>query len=248
MILKRTKSLRQPSNAMQWVKGYLDEVGKHKGQDVGQLGLGIGRNYHSSRPAGLLTAHGYIRRQVDEIRRQLFPGDPDRVGGVANNRAVQEFVRRHCRSQREKKRKILALRFIASLDPDKVEAMLRYPVDLDRLLVAAIEGTFTRAAARYYPGDELGYLVGIHHDALDRLGRPHLHAHIFLLPQTRNGLRISMSDHNCPGRDGKFIDVLAETRSQFCEVASLLLSRMTVPVLFYIMRRHELSHPPQPAS
>jgi hypothetical protein len=31
------------------------------------------------------------------------------------------------------------------------------------------------------------------------------------------------------------------------EVASLLLSRMTVPVLFYMMRRHELSHSPVPA-
>jgi multidrug efflux pump subunit AcrB len=31
------------------------------------------------------------------------------------------------------------------------------------------------------------------------------------------------------------------------EVASLLLSRMTVPVLFYIMRRRELGHLPVPA-
>jgi multidrug efflux pump subunit AcrB len=32
------------------------------------------------------------------------------------------------------------------------------------------------------------------------------------------------------------------------EVASLLLSRMTVPVLFYVMRRHELSHSPLPSA
>jgi multidrug efflux pump subunit AcrB len=31
------------------------------------------------------------------------------------------------------------------------------------------------------------------------------------------------------------------------EVASLLLSRMTVPVLFYMMRRHELAHSPKTA-
>ena len=223
MILKRTKSLRQPSKAMEWVKGYLDEVGKHKGQDVSQLGLGVGKKYHSSRPPGLLTAHGYIRRQVDELRQQLFPGSVQRAGAPGNNQAVQEFVRRHCRSQREKKRKILALRLIASVDPQKVEAMVRYPVDLDRLLVGAIEGTLTRAAAKYYPGDELGYIIGVHHDALDRFGRPHLHAHVFLLPQTREGLRVSMSNHNCPGRDGKFVNVLSETRDQFCEIASDLL-------------------------
>ncbi len=223
MILKRTKSLRQPSKAMEWAKEYLDELGKHKGQGVGQLGLGIGKKYHCSRPPGLLTAHGYIRRQVDEIRQQLFPGSVERAGASGNNQAVQEFVRQHCRSQREKKRKILALRLIASLDPETVEAMVRYPVDLDRLLVGAIEGTLTRAAAKYYPGDELGYIIGVHHDALDRFGRPHLHAHVFLLPQTRNGLRISMSNHNCPGRDGKFVNVLSETRDEFCEIASDLL-------------------------
>jgi hypothetical protein len=167
VILKRTKSLRQPSKAMAWVKDYLDEAAKHKGQDVSQLGLGIGKKYHSSRPPGLLTAHGYIRRQVDELRQQTAPETGDASGAMKNNRAVQEFVRRHCRSQREKGRKIIALRLIASLDPDKVEAMVRYPVDLDRILVSAIEGTLSQMAAKYYPGDELGYVIGLHHDALD---------------------------------------------------------------------------------
>lgn len=223
VILKRTKSLRQPSKAMEWVREYLDEVGKHKGRDVSQPGLGIGKKYHCSRPPGLLTAHGYIRRQVDEIRQQTLPDRGERPGAMENNRAVQEFVRRHCRSQREKGRKIIALRLIASLDPEKVQAMVRYPVDLDRILVSAIEGTLRTMAAKYYPGDELGYLVGIHHDALDRFGRPHLHGHVFLLPQTRNGLRVSMSNHNCPGRDGRFVDMLLRAREQFCEIASTLL-------------------------
>jgi hypothetical protein len=223
VILKRTKSLRQPSKAMEWVKDYLDEVGKHKGQDVSQLGFGIGKKYHCSRPPGLLTAHGYIRRQVDEIRQQTSFEMGNASGAMENNRAVQEFVRRHCRSQREKGRKIIALRLIASLDPDKVEAMVRYPVDQDRILVSAIEGTLSKVATKFYPGDELGYVVGIHHDALDRFGRPNLHGHVFLLPQTRNGLRISMSNHTCPGRDGKFARVLSESREQFCEIASNLL-------------------------
>jgi len=119
---------------------------------VSQLGLGIGKKYHCSRPPGLLTAHGYIRRQVDELRQQTALETGDASGTVKNNRAVQEFVRRHCRSQREKGRKIIALRLIASLDPDKVEAMVRYPVDLDRVLVSAIEGTLSKVAAKYYPG------------------------------------------------------------------------------------------------
>jgi len=87
---------------MAWVKDYLDEAAKHKGQDVSQLGLGIGKKYLCSRPPGLLTAHGYIRRQVDELRQQTAPETGDASGAMKNNRAFQEFVRRHCRSQREK--------------------------------------------------------------------------------------------------------------------------------------------------
>jgi hypothetical protein len=219
VILKRTKSLKRTAAAMEWVGEYVDEVGKHKGKDLGQLGLGIGKKYFSTRPPGLLTAHGYIRGQVDELRRQIPPGQGDQTGVIRNNRAVQEFVRRHCRAQREKKRKIIALRLVASLDPDKVEAIVRYPIDLDRLLVAAIERTLNRVAERHYPGDGLGYIIGLHHDALDRSQRPHLHGHIFLLPQTRAGVLISVSNHSRPGRNGKYVDMLSETKDLFHEAA-----------------------------
>ena len=123
---------------MEWVGGYINEVEKHKGEDLAQIGLGIGRNYLSSRPPGLLSAHGYIRGEVEEIRRQAPLEPADRNGVGRNNAAIQEFVRRHCRAQREKKRKIIALRLVASLDPDKVQEIIRYPIDLDRLLVAAV--------------------------------------------------------------------------------------------------------------
>ena len=208
---------------MEWVGEYVDEVGKHKGKDLSQLGLGIGKKYFSTRPPGLLTAHGYIRGQVDELRRQTPPGQGDQTGVIRNNRAVQEFVRRHCRAQREKKRKIIALRLVASLDPDKVEAIVRYPIDLDRLLVAAIERTLNRVTERHYRGDDLGYIIGLHHDALDRSQRPHLHGHVFLLPQTRTGALISVSNHSRPGRDGKYIDMLSETKDLFHEAAMNLI-------------------------
>lgn len=204
---------------MEWVGGYVNEMEKHKGKDLGQVGLGIGRNYFSTRPAGLLTAHGYIRGEVEEIRRRIPPESEDQLGVARNNRAIQEFVRRHCRAQREKKRKIIALRLVASLDPDKVQEILRYPVDLDRLLVSAIERTFNRVAEKHYLGDELGYIIGLHHDALDRLRRPHLHGHVFLLPQTRAGVLISVSNHSRPGRDGQYVDMLSETKDLFHEAA-----------------------------
>ena len=216
---------------MEWVGAYINEVEKHKGKDLAQVGLGIGKNYFSTRPAGLLTAHGYIRGQVDEIGRRTAPDVEDRTSIASNNRAIEEFVRRHCRAQREKKRKIIALRLVASLDPDRVQEIVRYPIDLDRLLVAAIERTLTDVAQKHYPGDELGYIVGLHHDALDRLGRPHLHAHIFLLPQTRSGVLISVSNHSRPGRDGQYVDMLSETKDLFRE-AAMDLAYSTAPVRY----------------
>ncbi len=231
MILKRTKSLKRTAAAMEWVGGYINEVEKHKGEDLARVGLGLGRKYFSTRPPGLLSAHGYIRGEMDEIRRQapLEPGD--RNGVARNNRAIQEFVRRHCRGQREKKRKIIALRLVASLDPDKVQEIVRYPIDLDRLLIAAIERTLNRLAERHYPGDELAFIIGLHHDALDRLRRPHLHAHVFLLPQTRSGVLISVSNHSRPGRDGKYVDMLSEAKDLFRE-AAMDLVYSTAPVRY----------------
>jgi hypothetical protein len=231
VILKRTKSVKRTAAAMEWVGGYVNEVEKHKGEDLAQVGLGIGRNYFSTRPAGLVTAHGYIRGEVDEIRRQIPPEPQDRTGVGQNNRAIQEFVRRHCRAQRGKKRKIIALRLVASLDPDKGQEIVRYPIDLDRLLVAAIERTLNGVAEKHYPGDELAYIIGLHHDALDRLRRPHLHAHVFLLPQTRSGVLISVSNHSRPGRDGKYVDMLSETKDLFRE-AAMDLVYSTAPVRY----------------
>jgi hypothetical protein len=215
MILKRTKSLKQTAAAMAWVGSYLDEVQKHGGAQEVRAFAG-----DSSRPAGFLTAHGYIRRSVDELRRQedsMAFKSPDRR--AANNRAIQEFVRRHCRAQRERKRKTIGLRFVASLDPAQVRPLLSRGADLDRLLVAAIDRTFETLARNHYPADELGYIIGLHHDALDRLGRPHLHAHVLLLPQTRKGVLISVSNHSRPGRDGHYTDMLAEAKNLFRDAA-----------------------------
>ena len=42
----------------------------------------------------------------------------------------------------------------------------------------------------------------------DKPSHPHIHAHVLLLPQTRKGLRISLSNHTCPARDGVYVDML----------------------------------------
>ena len=76
MIFKRTKSLSNARAAVSWAKDYQDEVSKHKKklqdekeQDkLENLGMGLGRTYYTSRPAGLLSAHGFVKQEVAQLQ------------------------------------------------------------------------------------------------------------------------------------------------------------------------------------
>jgi len=104
-----------------------------------------------------------------------------------------------------------------SLDPAKTTKLAQDKVDIDRLLIRSIEEAFAEYQKKFYPGDRVGYIVGIHHDgmtnALNKPRLPHIHAHVAIFPQTDKGLRVSLSNHNMPGRDGEFREVLDDCRS-----------------------------------
>lgn len=214
MIFKRTKSVSVPWRATGWVKGYLDETQKHKGKDLSMIGLQIGKNYFTSRPPGQLSAHGYVRGDIEALKLACHLDD---------NQAILKFVEHHCRRQREKGRKILGLRAIASLDPKQISPLITRMVDLDLLLEQAVERTFSTLAERFYPGDALGYFLGIHHD------RHHLHGHLFILPQTRNGLRLSLSNHTNPGRDTAYVDMLDQAREVYAAATQQIIYSQPLP-------------------
>ena len=211
MIVKRTKSATQTRGVMNWANSYIDETKKHAMEDISSLGMQIGKMYFTSRPVGSISAHGYAKKKVDAITM---------TKGIRGNEAVLSFLSEHCRLQKMRKRKVLGLRLIMSLDPAKTVELADNLVDIDRLLVKTIEDSFERLSDLYYNGDRLGFILGVHHDAVTkadgtRPSRPHIHAHVFVLPQTEQGLRVSLSNHTVPGRDGQFVQMLDELRFNY---------------------------------
>ena len=223
--IKKTTVVTSAKRAVGWADGYCNEIKKHKGKEV-EGGILIGQTYFTSRPRGTLSAHGFGKKEVARLNR---------TRGLADNEATLEFIQEHCRKQKLKGRKIMGLRLILSMDPVKVTQLLMDQVDIDRLLVRVAEDTFSAIARKFYPGDELGFVLGIHHDArvhgndawvkrLQAEGRfqpkdqdPQIHAHVFLLPQTRKGVRISMSNRTQPGRDGVDVNMLDEVIGTYRE-------------------------------
>ncbi len=225
-VLKRTAIVTSAKTAVAWAGSYVDETKKNKNKPEAENGIAVGKTYFTSRPPGALTVHGYGRGRTEAISR---------AQGITGNDAVLEYLREHCRLQRKKGRKILGLRLILSMDPAKVTDLLHQQVDIDRLLVRVAEDTFATVASKFYPGDEFCFIMGLHHDARvdgnkgwvayqKQMGtykakrpHPHIHAHVFLLPQTRDGLRISLSNRTCPGRDGVKMNPLAATLETYRE-------------------------------
>jgi ribosomal protein S19E (S16A) len=205
--IRRTSVVASPKVVISWAGAYANEVRKHKSQEP-EDGIAVGKTYFTSRPMGELSIHGYGRQRVRQLKRTTDP---------SGNDAVLEYLREHCRHQQVKGRKTMGIRLVMSMDPARVTRLLQDLVDVDQLLVRAAETTFSELANRHYPGDELCFVMGIHHDvhtnakAPERGRLPHIHGHVLLLPQTKKGLRISLSNHTAPGRNGIYVDMLDET-------------------------------------
>ena len=244
MILKRTKSLSSPKAAFAWAKESLDEKSKHKKkpgepeEKLEDLGMQLGKTYFATRPPGTVSAHGYIKAEVDRIRVAY---------GLDETEAALKFIEDYCVRQKRQRRNTLAIRAIASLDPAEVAPYTKDLFDVDHALVNGVEKTFEHISAQYYNGDQIGFLMGIHHDRLStsdpnprkpgkappdpkRLGKPNLHGHLFILPWTHGGHRISISDHSFPnGMKAPAEDMLYSARTIFLQQAKLSLATLPAP-------------------
>lgn len=240
MIFRRTKMIKTPKGATTWAQEYMDETGKHKGKDLSEMGMGIGRNYFTSRAPGHLSAHGYVRPAIAQLKL---------TRRMSDNEAILHYIQKHCNAQQKKRRTIMAIRAIVSLDPERVADMVGQHLDVDELLVKATEATFKELTDRYYPGQELAFLMGIHHDKLTanvvnpniagktthnpaRLGKPHLHGHLFIFPQTVEGRRIGMSRNSYPkGMEKPVEDMLGHCREIFAAKTQDLSVEVISPLL-----------------
>src|ERR1039458_8481873 len=168
MIFKRTKSLSNPRAAVSWAKDYQDELSKNKKrlqeekeqgklEKMGVGGIGWGRTYYTSRPAGLLSAHGFVKQEVAQLQLAY---------GLDANAAALRYIEIHCLRQRKKRRTIMGLRAIASLDAAVIEPFARDMVDLDHAMVTSVERNMEALEREHYSGDRLGFFLGFHHDKL----------------------------------------------------------------------------------
>jgi hypothetical protein len=121
-------------------------------------------------------------------------------------------------------------------------------VDLDHAMVTSVERTMEALAAEYYSGDRLGFFLGFHHDKLttsdpnprkpgkpppkeSRLDKPHLHAHLFILPHTALGRQISISNHSFPhGKGMPAVGMLDAARQIFDHQAQLSIAALPGPI------------------
>src|ERR1035438_9166847 len=104
----------------------------------------IGVNYFSTRPTGLLSAHGFVKDSVSQIKLAY---------GLDDNDAAVKFLENYCQEQRQKRRSVLGLRVIASLDPEIIDPYTKDMLDIDHAMVAGVEATFKAIADQFYPGD-----------------------------------------------------------------------------------------------
>lgn len=204
MIFKRTKMVTKLKTAVQWLDSYADEERKHGGKQP-EAGLSKGTHYVTTRPNGTVSAHGYLKPKIDLIKA---------VHQLDAKAAIRYFLQEHDADLKRKRRKILALRAVVSLKPDILQRAFERRIDLDRLLVRAVEHTAKAVSTKYYNGEELGYFLGIHHD------RHHIHGHLFLLPYTAKDRRINMSNDFAPVRtrtdfDHKQDNILDAWRTEY---------------------------------
>lgn len=189
IIFKKTSTCRS-ANLGGYIKRYLDETKKREnavvdgveGSNVGNR-LEKGKDYHTREAQGKVHVHGFLReevyKQTGKHVHELEPGDLTSAIPVIWKRKVQE-----------KNLKKTAHKIAFALDPELCAMMKMAGVPVDETLLEIIHNTFKGYVDEFYPGEELGYLAGIHHD------KKHVHAHVLLYPQTGNGTPINISHHS----------------------------------------------------
>lgn len=100
---------------------------------------------------------------------------------------------------------IVANHLVFSFDP-RLTALLGEQqhtkhLPLGDLLVEGVVNSLMEYQSRFYPRDQLGFLVGLHTD------RAHAHAHVLVHPMTSHGRRVNLSTNQVREVDGRKVNV-----------------------------------------
>jgi hypothetical protein len=85
---------------------------------------------------------------------------------------------------------------VFSIHPSSSKAITNRGGSMDPPLLSALSNTMEKYAARFYPGDAISWVAGVHHD------RPHDHVHVVIFPTTGKGRPINFSSM-APIRSGE---------------------------------------------
>jgi len=196
----------KPINTDRWLKillqNYLDEHTKLKAQSAKYAGLTA---VDSERKKGILSG------------KPMVPGEDftpfaDGVwtfGHIASEVAKRGISPTFAQPQEtirtvadwwvadRKKSAIKAHHIVVSFDQRISHELHRRGHPVDAMLLSSFHETVSQYAARFYPGETLGWVAGCHHD------RSHAHLHALIHPTTASGrlLRMSGLKENEPGED-----------------------------------------------
>ena len=190
IIFKKTSTSRS-GNLAGYIRRYLDETKKRENSinPDGSTGANVanrlqqGKDYVTKHEQGRVHVHGFLR---EEIYKECGKHPHELEAGELTTVIPNVWKRKI----REKSLKKTAHKIAFALDPEICEMMMMAGIPVDETLLGIVNTTFKNYAEEFYPGQELGYLAGIHHD------KKHVHAHVLLYPQTDQGTPINISHHS----------------------------------------------------
>lgn len=203
-LWRKTSTAKTKQNLSANILAYLDETtkadarGKSARLSYQRMALGksepqlAGINYLTKEETGRVRVFGFLRDDIAQLtgRHAHLLDNDTRV--IACHAAWMNRL--------EDKGNVTKVghKFVLSLDPRFCKLLAAAGKDADALLVQASRTVLRRFQENHYPGDRLGYLLGVHHD------REHLHAHILLFPFTEKGKNLNVSNQ---GSDRRLSDM-----------------------------------------
>jgi len=210
-LWRKTSTAKTKETVSTYIMSYLDETSKaealaesrklgyaavHNGVSAPQQ---VGIDYLTKEEKGKIRAYGFLR---DDVAR--FGGMPSHLMDngarvIACHRAWMGRLESHPGVKK------FAHKYGFGLDPCFCALMAEVGKDCDALLVQGVRHVMRRFQEKHYPGDRLGYLVGVDHD------RKRPRARVLLFPFTENGQNLRVSD---TGDDKRFHE-LRKTADKF---------------------------------
>ena len=191
---RKTSTATTKESVSKYILSYVDETSKadalaeSRKQSYGDVQFGKpnpveqGIGYLSKEEQGRIRVFGFLRDDVEKLTGMPPNHLSNDARVMACHRAWMGRLEQHPGVKK------YAHKFVLSLDPRFCELMARGGKDSDALLIQGVRTVLRRFQEKYYPGDRLGYLVGVHHD------RQHIHAHVLLLPWAESGRHLKVTD------------------------------------------------------